>query len=130
MYSQLGDHKLQLVATEDIGFFAAKGFREADGWGRNRAVSIAGDDLTYAEFAAIFEQKTGRPMPSTFGFVGSFIKFAVHEMGSMFKWFAEVGCNIDIQALRKENPGLKSWGDWLEKTSDFKEEIKAHQATK
>lgn len=123
MYRQLGNNPLQLVASSDIGFWGAKGFLEADGWGRNREVSIAGDELTYAQAAKVFEEKVGRPMPVTFGLVGSMIKTVSHEMGSMFKWFADVGWNVDVQASRRENSALMDFGTWLEKESQFKVEI-------
>lgn len=123
MYRQLGSTPLQLVASSDIGFWGAKAFLDADGWGRNSAVSIAGDELTYDQFAAVFQEKVGRPIPVTYGFVASGIKMASHEMGSMFKWFEDVGWDVDVQALRRENKGLMDFGTWLERESQFKDEI-------
>lgn len=123
MWKQMGSKKLQLIASEDIGYWGAKAFVEAEGWGRNNAVSIAGDELTYDEGAAIFEKTVGRPMPTTFGFLGRLIKTASHEMGAMFKWFEDVGFGVDVDALRKEVPQMKTWGQWLEQSSQFRGEI-------
>lgn len=122
MWSQVGNKRLQLVATGDIGYWGAKCFLEADGWGRNNAVSIAGDELNYEEAAKLFQEKIGRPMPTTFGFMGSLIKTMSHEMGSMFRWFEDVGFAADIPALRKEAPQMKTFGQWLVESSQFKDE--------
>lgn len=62
-------------------------------------------------------------MPTTYGILGSFFKLASHELGSMFKWFDDVGFGVDIDALRKEAPEMKTWGMWLEQSSQYKDEI-------
>ncbi|KAI1656401.1 nucleoside-diphosphate-sugar epimerase family protein [Daldinia decipiens] len=113
------DQKLQLVATSDIGFFAAEAFRNPEQW-KGKKLSLAGDELTYDQFTTVFKQKTGDDMPTTYHFIAAFINWMSKEFGSMFKWFRNVGYGADIASLRKMNPGLKDFGAWLETESQFK----------
>ncbi|KAK6356234.1 hypothetical protein TWF718_000606 [Orbilia javanica] len=113
------EKKLQLIATTDIGFFAAEAFMKPDQY-KGQKISLAGDELTYGEFKKIFEQKTGEKLPTTFKIIGSAINYMVNEMGYMFKWFDDVGYGADIPALKKVNPELKDFATWLEKDSLFK----------
>ncbi|RAL61577.1 hypothetical protein DID88_009616 [Monilinia fructigena] len=107
--------KLQLVATADIGYFAAQALLKPKEY-NGRAISIAGDELTFGEANEIFLSRLGKDIPRTFDFVGSTLLWAIKDVGLMFNWFEERGYAADIDALRKEHPGLQSLGDWL-KTS-------------
>lgn len=112
------EQTLQLVATSDIGFFAAKAFMEPDEY-KNKKITIAGDELTYDQFKDIFEKKTGQSMPTTFRPIAATINWMVKDLGYMFKWFRNVGYGADIPNLRKVNPELKDFATWLEKESQF-----------
>ncbi len=102
--------KLQIVAVDDIGAFAAIAFERPDEF-IGRAIELAGDDLTEDEVAAVFGRVTGRtvtvdrsqpegaPEPNA-------------EMVAMIKWFNEHGYQADIDALRKLHPGLKNLETW------------------
>ncbi|TEY35175.1 hypothetical protein BOTCAL_0600g00010 [Botryotinia calthae] len=107
--------KLQLVATADIGYFAAQALLNPKDY-NGRAISLAGDELTFGEANEIFESRLGKDILRTFNFVGSTLLWAIKDVGLMFSWFEERGYAADIKALRKEHPGLQSFGDWL-KTS-------------
>ncbi|KAM3084256.1 hypothetical protein ACMFMF_001613 [Clarireedia jacksonii] len=109
--------KLQLVATADIGYFAAQAFLNPHQY-KGRAISIAGDELTFEEANEIFKSRFGKDIPKTFGFVGSALLWAINDVGLMFQWFEKKGYAADIEGLRKEYPGLQSFGDWL-KTSNL-----------
>ncbi|KAI1453185.1 NAD(P)-binding protein [Annulohypoxylon moriforme] len=113
------NQKLQLIATSDIGFFAAEAFIKSEEY-KNKKLSLAGDELTYDQFATIFKQKTGDELPTTFHFVAAFINWMVKELGYMFRWFHKVGYGADIASLRKLNPDMKDFGTWLETESQFK----------
>ncbi|KAI1472668.1 nucleoside-diphosphate-sugar epimerase family protein [Daldinia caldariorum] len=113
------DQKLQLVATSDIGFFAAEALRKPEEW-KGKKLSLAGDELTYEQFAAVFKQKTGNDLPTTYHFVATLINWMSKELGSMFRWFRNVGYGADITSLRRMNPALKDFGTWLETDSQFK----------
>ncbi|KAL1296938.1 hypothetical protein AAFC00_004544 [Neodothiora populina] len=112
------DRKLQLVSTTDVGHFAAQAFLRPEQY-KNRALSLAGDDLTFAETSKIFKEKTGSPAPHTYSFLGRALMWAVGELGIMFTWFKTDGYGADIPALKKEYPGLKNLGEWLEQNSAF-----------
>lgn len=112
------DTKLQLISTADIGYIAAQAFLKPEQY-KNRGVSLASDELTFAEASKIFEDKTGSPAPTTYSFLGSGLMWVSKEMGTMFSWFREEGYGADIPALKKEHPGLMSLGDWIEKKSAF-----------
>lgn len=112
------DRKLQLISTSDIGHFAAQAFLHPDQY-RNRAISLAGDELTLAEADMVFREKTGQPVPATYGAIGGALLWGIKEMGTMFSWFREEGYGANIAELKEEHPGLLSLGDWIEKKSAY-----------
>ncbi|OKL60738.1 hypothetical protein UA08_04250 [Talaromyces atroroseus] len=114
----LKDKPLQFIATSDIGYFGAEGFLHPDRYA-GRGLSLAGDELTYDQFAKIFERKTGQRLPTTFGFLGSIILASMKDFGYMFKWFHDEGYKADIPELRCMNPDLENFETWLEKESEF-----------
>ncbi len=109
---------LQMVATDDIGFFGAEAFMHPEEY-QNRSLSLAGDELTYDQFAQIFQQKTGQPIPLTYQFLCSIFMSLIKDMGYMFKWFHDSGYRANISDLKKINPELKDFGTWLERDSGF-----------
>ncbi|KAF2004775.1 NAD(P)-binding protein [Amniculicola lignicola CBS 123094] len=111
--------KLQLVATSDIGFFAAEAFLKPEEW-KGRKISLAGDELTFDQAKSIFEKKTGKTLPTTFTFLTRIILYMVKEFGLMYKWFGDVGYEADIQAVKTINPRVKDFGTWLETESAWK----------
>ena len=112
------EQRLQLIATSDIGFFAADALMKPGEY-TNKKMTLAGDELTYSEFEAIFRQKTGTEMPITFNFVAAIINWMVKDLGYMFRWFRDVGYGANIQELKKINPELKDFGTWLERESQI-----------
>ncbi|KAF5722774.1 nucleoside-diphosphate-sugar epimerase family [Fusarium mundagurra] len=109
---------LQLVTVTDVGVAGAQAFLRPEKYA-GRAVSLAGDELTLEEFERIFKEKTGRDLPYTYSFVVYPIMAMVKELGYIFKWFKDQGFGADLEALRKEYPGLTRFGTWLETESDF-----------
>lgn len=109
---------LQMVACSDIGAVAVEVFMNAMDY-KGRAISLAGDELTYDQFVQIFKEKTGRDIPTTFSFVCAGIMAMVKEFRYMFKWFYDEGFAADIEEVRKIHPGLKDFGTWLETESKF-----------
>ncbi|KDN71770.1 putative NmrA-like family protein [Colletotrichum sublineola] len=109
---------LQLVAVSDIGHVAAEAFLHPDKY-RGRGISLAGDELTIDQFAAVFRKTTGRELPGTYRIFSWLIMAMVKDFGWMFKWFYDVGYSANIQELRKEYPELKDFETWLRTESDF-----------
>ena len=114
----LKDKPLQLIATSDIGFFAAAAFMNPED-SKNHAFSLAGDELTFEQMSEIFKKLTGKDVPTTFRIPIWLMMAAVKEIGVMFKWFREEGYGADIPAMKKLHPGLKTFEDWLKEDSQF-----------
>ncbi|PYI00318.1 hypothetical protein BO78DRAFT_330299, partial [Aspergillus sclerotiicarbonarius CBS 121057] len=84
-----------LVAVSDIGYFAADAFLNPDKY-KGKAVSLAGDELTFDQMVQVFQQKTGQTLPTTFEFVCSLLLASIKDMGSMYQWFHDEGFQVDI----------------------------------
>jgi uncharacterized protein YbjT (DUF2867 family) len=96
---------LQQIAVEDIGAFALKAFRDPAKWS-GRTIELAGEGLSMQQVIATLSRVLGRnvkyvPVPWE-----QFRQNAGEEMSKMYKWFEEVGYNVDIQALRREHEFL------------------------
>jgi hypothetical protein len=115
------EKKLQVIATSDVGSFAAQAFlnAESDQY-KNKSMALAGDELTFSEMKTIFEKKTGETLPTTYIFLASLINGMSKELGYMFKWMRDVGFGADIASLKKMKPDMKDFGTWLETESAWK----------
>ncbi|KAG4434357.1 hypothetical protein IFR05_010168 [Cadophora sp. M221] len=109
--------KLQLVSTRDIGHFGAQALLKPKDFA-GRAISLAGDDLTFDEANAVFLKAASRGLPQTYGFIARFLLWAIKDLSTMFRFFEHVGYYADISALREEHHGLLGLEDWI-KTSPF-----------
>ena len=101
--------KLQIVATDDIGVFAAIAFERPEEF-IGQAIELAGDDLTEDEAEAVFGHVTGRTVTVD----RSRPEGAPEPDAEMITWFNEHGYQADIDALRKLHPGLKNLEAWAE----------------
>lgn len=117
MWKQMGNVKLALVGTSDIGTVAAKAFSHPEHYA-NRELTLAGDQLTFEEGEKVFEEVIGSKMPVTSGFIASGIKWAIHDVGAMFEWFGEGGYAWDVSGARKEEK-LMDFKTWLKSESKF-----------
>ncbi|KAJ5470960.1 hypothetical protein N7530_008317 [Penicillium desertorum] len=104
--------RLQLVATSDIGHFAAQAFAKPDEYA-GRAISIAGDELTHEEASSIWQIQTGCAMPTGSSFLAWALLRAIRDLRFMFRWFREAGYGADISLLRREHPGLQNFETWV-----------------
>jgi uncharacterized protein YbjT (DUF2867 family) len=115
------EQKLQLIATSDIGVFAAQSFSNpTSATFKNKSLSIAGDEMTFDEFRSTFEQTTGQKLPTTYTAIATPILWMVKELGYMFKWFGYAGFKVDVEECRRLNPELKDFKTWLETESAWK----------
>ncbi|KAF7555918.1 hypothetical protein G7Z17_g1797 [Cylindrodendrum hubeiense] len=114
----LKSRPLQVIAVSDIGLFAAQAFMNPDQY-NGRALSLAGDELTFDDAAKIFKQKTGQTIPTTFGFMGWFVLYMVKDVGTMFKWMEDEGFGANLQELKMIQPRLVDFGTYIEKQSGF-----------
>jgi len=106
------DRRLQQIAVNDIGAFAALAFAEPGEW-IGREVDIAGDEPTMAEAAATFGRVLGREIRYVQVPWGEFAQRSGEEATKMWRWFEDVGYDADIPALRRLLPGLHTLDRYL-----------------
>ncbi|KAK0335968.1 hypothetical protein LTR91_022881 [Friedmanniomyces endolithicus] len=116
------DRPLQQVSTTDIGLIAADAFLHADSEEyRNKAISLAGDELSPNDAARIFKEVTGQELPYTYPVVGRLLRWVAKEqLGLMFDWFVTDDFGVDVKALRKRYPFMQDFRTWLAEESAWK----------
>jgi uncharacterized protein YbjT (DUF2867 family) len=106
------DTRLQMIAVDDIGEFAALAFQRPGHW-KGRAVELAGDELSMSELAQAFTRMSGREVRYVQAPWDQFEQRAGRDMARMFRWIQDVGFHVDIGALRQEHTNLMSFDRWL-----------------
>ncbi|MFZ3560676.1 MULTISPECIES: NmrA family NAD(P)-binding protein [unclassified Streptomyces] len=102
---------VQLIATSDIGVFAADAFENPGDW-LGRVVEIAGDSLTGPQMAAAFEGACG--IPTRFQQLPiEPLRAARPDLANMFDWFERDGYRADLAQLRDTRPDLVTLESWL-----------------
>jgi uncharacterized protein YbjT (DUF2867 family) len=109
------DRRLQMIAVDDIGTFAAMAFERPGHW-QGRTLELAGDELSMTELANAFSRMAGREVRYHQVQWDEFEKQAGPEMTTMFKWFEDTGYQVDIPGVRQEYPGLMGFERWLQST--------------
>jgi uncharacterized protein YbjT (DUF2867 family) len=104
--------RLQMVAVDDIGAFAALAFERAKHWDA-RAVELAGDELSMSELTQAFTRMSGRDVRYVQTPWDEFEKQTGPEMTMMWRWFEDIGFHVDTSALRQEYANLTSFDRWL-----------------
>lgn len=104
--------RFHMVAVDDIGALAADAF---DGPGEylGRTIDIAGDELTIAEIRALYAEVTGRKAP-WFRMPRWIFRRLNRDMARQFAWNNSHGWHIDVEEVRAQRPGLKSFRSWLQ----------------
>jgi uncharacterized protein YbjT (DUF2867 family) len=122
MWEQIGSKKLQLLSTQDIGWFAAQALLFPEEY-RDVALSLAGDELTQTEAGVIFRELVGKDMPMAPCLVGSALKMLMKEaLGTMFQWFKDVGYGADVEECRRLHPEMQGFRTWLTQSSVYMNE--------
>jgi len=115
----MADRPLAGIAVEDIGKTALGIFKRGSEF-IGKTVSIAGDHLTGAQYAAALSEALGEDvLYRPYGwddYRGSGFPGAV-EFGNMFQYYAENSDRFtgdrDLRLVRELNPQLQSFRDWL-----------------
>lgn len=109
------DRRLQQIAVDDIGAFAAMAFDKPGHW-QGRIVELAGDEPTMQEVTEGLGRMAGREVRYNQAPMEEFAKQVGQEHGKMFRWFQEVGYRVDIPNLRQGYSNLTSFERWLQTT--------------
>jgi uncharacterized protein YbjT (DUF2867 family) len=108
--------RLPLIATSDIGAFAAIAFDRPERF-LGRDVEIAGDDLTVSAIAETFGRFCDGPARFQQAPIEQLRAFD-EEVAKMFEWLdSRVIQGPDLPALREQHPGLMTLETWLHKTA-------------
>jgi uncharacterized protein YbjT (DUF2867 family) len=110
-------HRIQFVATYDIGWFAARALEDPERYA-GRVIPLAGDELSVGDIITTFKTITGRkpwvaPIPT---FVAR--KMMPKDFLDMFRWIREKGFDADIAQVRQEYPQLLTFAGWVKKYTD------------
>jgi uncharacterized protein YbjT (DUF2867 family) len=106
--------RLQMIAAEDIGKFAALAFAHPESF-LGKAIEIAGEELTLAEIAESIERVTGKPTRFVELPLEQLRRFDA-ETAMMHEWFNQSGYQADIPALRQLHPDLLTLEAWLKQS--------------
>ncbi len=94
--------KLQMIASDDIGRFAAEAIANPEKWNRSET-ELAGDAATMPEAAQAVGQIVGKKI--TFEAIPiEAVRKNSEDFALMLEWFERVGYSADVAELRK------SWG--------------------
>lgn len=108
------DTPLQMIATDDIGAFAADAFEDPPRY-LGRRIEIAGDELTGPQMAEVFGRAAR--MPARFQELPlDQLRAMDAETALMFEWFVREGYQADLPALRRLRPGLATLESWLDRS--------------
>jgi len=104
----------QFISTEDIGRISTQIFNNPTKY-IGRTLTIAAEQLNMAQVAALFSEVLGREvkyqkLPGLFTWL-----FMGKDLYKMFKWVNEHDVTFvkDIEAFKKEFPGLMSLRQWI-----------------
>lgn len=114
MMPMRADKKLAMVALRDIGEFGAAAFMRPNDF-LGQAIDLAGDELTMPDVAAHLSKVTGRSIQ----FQGLPLEQAEaamgHDLATMFRWFNEVGYQINVAALKQTfGIPLTTFAEWIQ----------------
>lgn len=109
--SALKGKPLQMISIKDIGFFAARALEEPlsfDG----RIIPLAGDELNMNQVAAIYGVKDWKAPEFD-------LEKLPADRQTMLKWWESHGYKANIDANRKEHPGLLTFTEWLKEDTEL-----------
>ncbi|KAJ4287533.1 hypothetical protein N0V90_012236 [Kalmusia sp. IMI 367209] len=106
------DKKMQLVSVKDIGIVAANVLTDVKRW-KERAVGIAGDELTFSQADTIFQTVCGYKMPRIWDMPSRALRWGVDDAGKSMDWFEKEGFKVDMEVLKAEGFEVQSFEQWL-----------------
>lgn len=112
------DVPMQLISTKDIGRIAARVLEEPHRYS-GRAVTLAGDSLTFPEVDKIFKEEVGHGAPIAPSILVTVALFFQDDFKKMTQWVQEGGYAGDMGYIQKETPGLMDFRTWLRTESKW-----------
>jgi uncharacterized protein YbjT (DUF2867 family) len=98
------DRPLALIATADIGAFAAHVLTHPAEFA-GRRIDIASDELTGPRIAAVLGEALGRELRYEEAPLEVAERYSP-DLAAMFRYFGEVGMRVDVEALRRDYPAI------------------------
>ena len=116
--AQSGSKPQQWLHASDIGAFAALAFLSPNIW-NHRAISIAGDELTWSQADAIAMKVAKKPLPRTNRLVSSFVLHMMTEYYNLVRWIATEGFGADVNECKRLNPQMTTLEEYLRTKSKW-----------
>ncbi len=107
--------KVQIIAAEDIGVFAAIALSEPERY-RGQIMEIAGDELTFSQMAEILQKVLERQVHYQIEAIEQDQGLEGARKASEF--LERKGYRADIAALRQVHPQLLTFEAWLRQTTE------------
>ncbi|GAA2248278.1 MULTISPECIES: NmrA/HSCARG family protein [Kitasatospora] len=106
------DRPLALISARDIGVFAAEVLARPEEFA-GRRVDIASDRLTCPGIAEVLSGVCGRPIGFETKPLAEIEAYSA-DLAAMFRYFTEVGLDVDVEGLRRDHPevGWQRFADW------------------
>lgn len=106
------DRTFQQLAVRDVGAFVAMAFDDPAAW-LGRELDLAGDELTMLQIADTLGRVIGRPVEYLQLPWDRYREAAGEEYARMYRWFADVGYDADVEVLREIYPELTTFEQYL-----------------
>ncbi len=112
------DTRMDLVATDDVGKFAAAAFAEPDHFNRQE-IGLAAESLTMREVAQILSEVSGKSVPARALTETEMLASGASEaLVSSQAWANVEGYKVDIDGLKQWGVPLTSFRDWIAGRAD------------
>ncbi|MBK7427325.1 MAG: NmrA/HSCARG family protein [Saprospiraceae bacterium] len=103
---------LQMIATADIGWFAANAFLHSEQY-IGKTLDIAGDEVTYPQLFNAYK-KVFNAEPKKSNFMKFILMNLMAEIRKMMNWYREPRFKADIKHLRTIHPALTGIEDFFQ----------------
>jgi uncharacterized protein YbjT (DUF2867 family) len=106
------ERRLQMLAVDDLGGFAAMVFEKPGHW-HEQTRELAGDDLSMAEIAQRLGRASSRELHYHQAPWDDWEQQVGHELAVMWRWFEQHGYNVETALVRQDYPQLTGFDRWL-----------------
>jgi len=111
--------KLQLIAVDDTGAFAAAAFNNPEKF-NGQIIDLAGDELTIGEIAESIINVPGKNIHIDYVSEAEAVQKGLHPgFANVQVWNNEVGYNVDIQALKSYSLQVTNFSQYLKKNKSL-----------